>query len=1346
MGGIGDDTIHDGWDGSGDTLDGGDGNDSIISYDGDDSMIGGSGNDTLFVYSWYCSENTISGGDGDDTIYAGDCDDSVDGGAGDDTIDGGWGYDTVYGGADNDTIFGNFGDDSIDGGSGNDTINGGNNSDIVYGGSGNDTIYDGFDSADDTLDGGAGNDYVYSYDGNDSMVGGDGNDTLYVYWWNCNENTIFGGDGDDTIDAGDCDDSIDGGAGNDTIDADDGDDTVYGGLDDDTIDGDDDDDSIDGGAGNDTIDGDDEYDTIYGGLGDDTIDGGNESDSIDGGAGNDTIDGDDEYDTIYGGLGDDTIDGGNESDSIDGGAGNDTIDGDDEYDTIYGGLGDDTIDGGNEDDSIDGGAGNDTIEGDDGDDTIYGGADDDTLDGEYGDDTVMGGTGNDTLYGGSGDLDNDTLAGGLGDDSLEADGHYGYVTVYGLHNYWHGGYHGGYHYGNHNQWHYTNPPGYYHGFYHYGIHNQWHSSYHGGYHYGYYDIGPGNYGEDSLVGGDGDDTLYGAEGYDTLAGGADDDTFAFDPWVADNYWNTDYIIEAPGCADSDTIDLRNLWNSADIDIGYVGWQNISGYQSIYLYYDDAIENVLGTYYGDNIYGNDCGNYIYGNDGDDYIYTYYGGDTINGGYGDDTMYACDPGDTYANNFDDSIVDPDNPSFSVNDVTRTEPNAGTTTLTFTITKSGGMFIDTEVTYNVANGIFPNPALVGSDVTANSLLTDTIFFPAGGGNTYTVTVNIVGDTMFELDEQFFINLFCSRNASISDGQGIGTILNNDVAPTLSINNVSIAEGNAGTTAYTFTASLTNATYQTVLVDYATANGTASSASDYTSKNGTLIFSPGETTKTVTVLVNGDLTPEGNEVFFVNLYNLHNSTFTDNQGLGTIVNDDAAVAPSISINDVTLAEGNAGTTFFNFTVSLSAGVGTPVTVDYATASGTALSGVDYTANSGTITFAPFVTLVPVTVSVTGDVMFESNEAFYVNLTNAVGASLLDTQGQGTINNDDATPTIAINNVTKLEGNSGTTAFTFTVSLSGPSGTAISVAYATANGTATAGTDYTAAPAGAKLYFNPGQTSKTVTVNVTGDTAVETNETFFVNLSGASGAAISDSQGLGTIVNDDTSGLPKLTISDRTAAEGTVCATTPFSFTVNLSAASASNVTVNYATANGTASSASDYTGIGSTALIFTPGQTSKTVTVNVTCDGGAETNETFFVNLSSAVNATIGDSQGVGTITDDDGGGTPTISINDVTLAEGNAGNTSYTFTVTLSAVNALTTTVDYATVAGSALAGIDYVTNYGTVIFSPGETIKTITILVVGETTSEPDETFTVILSNAHNATILDGSGLGTITNDD
>jgi probable HAF family extracellular repeat protein len=230
------------------------------------------------------------------------------------------------------------------------------------------------------------------------------------------------------------------------------------------------------------------------------------------------------------------------------------------------------------------------------------------------------------------------------------------------------------------------------------------------------------------------------------------------------------------------------------------------------------------------------------------------------------------------------------------------------------------------------------------------------------------------------------------------------------------------------------------------------------------------------------------------------------------TPVEDGGDPLPTVAIGDVTVTEGNAGTTIAVFNVNLSAAADEEVTVNFATANGTAIAGADYVAGSGTLTFAPGDTNATVEVEVIGDTVAESNESFQVSLSMASGAVLSDGQGLGTILDDE--PRLTISDVARDEGRSGTTAFVFTVTLSAPSDAPVTVNFATANGSATAGSDYQAQSG--TLTFAPGQTTRTITINVFGDRLRESDESFFVKLSAAVGATIADSQGVGTIENDD--------------------------------------------------------------------------------------------------------------------------------------------------------------------------------------------------------------------------------------
>lgn len=226
------------------------------------------------------------------------------------------------------------------------------------------------------------------------------------------------------------------------------------------------------------------------------------------------------------------------------------------------------------------------------------------------------------------------------------------------------------------------------------------------------------------------------------------------------------------------------------------------------------------------------------------------------------------------------------------------------------------------------------------------------------------------------------------------------------------------------------------------------------------------------------------------------------------------AAQTPSISVHDVQVVEGNAGTTQATFVVALSAPSAQTVSFSYATANGTAIAGSDYVATSGAATFAPGEVEKPVVVLVNGDTIDETQETFFLDISNVQNATVGQSRGTGFIVDDDG-PTISINDVAITEGNAGTKAATFTLTLSGPSVEAIAVRAVTTPGTATASIDYE--PINLVVVFQPGTVTRTLDVGIIGDTALEPNETFTVNLIEAFGTTIADGEGAGTILDDDT-------------------------------------------------------------------------------------------------------------------------------------------------------------------------------------------------------------------------------------
>ena len=329
-----------------------------------------------------------------------------------------------------------------------------------------------------------------------------------------------------------------------------------------------------------------------------------------------------------------------------------------------------------------------------------------------------------------------------------------------------------------------------------------------------------------------------------------------------------------------------------------------------------------------------------------------------------------------------------------------------------------------------------------------------------------------------------------------------------------------------------------------------------------------------------------------------------------------DSSSAGVLQFSSATYSTGEAAGTA-TITVNRTSGTDGAVTVDYATSDGTATAGSDYTSTSGTLSFANGQASASFNIPITQDTLDEPDETINLALSNATGGATIGAQATAvdTIVDDDPAPALSIDNVSMAEGNSGTQNFVFTVSLDAPSGKTVSVAYATADNTATAGSDYTATSG--TLTFTPGQTSATISVPVAGDTTPESDETFTVNLSSPTNATIAVGTGTGTILDDDSPGELQFASPAQSVSEGAGSIT----ISVTRTGGSGGSVSVDYATAPGTASDGSDYVGTSGT-LTWAAGDTApKTITVPIMQDNTVEGNETFTVTLSNVTGgATIG------------------------------------------------------------------------------------------------------------------------------
>jgi Ca2+-binding RTX toxin-like protein len=632
--------------------------------------------------------------------------------------------------------------------------------------------------------------------------------------------------------------------------------------------------------------------------------------------------------------------------------------------------------------------------------------------------------------------------------------------------------------------------------------------------------------------------------------------------------------------------------------------------------------------------------------------------------------------------------------------------------------------SVSYNDSNAT----ALNGSDYLAQS---GTLTF-APGQTAMTISIPIVADSVPEETELFKLNLFNPVNTTIDRNFAWGTIIDNDGTAGTPVLKVSdqVVDESAGTV--TFAVSLSRPSTGTVSVNYATADGTALAGSDYVAQTShTLSFSPGEMVKTVTVSLINDTAAEGREYFDLVLSGPVGATLlTQTHGRATIgANDTPAVAaPLISVSDAVAGESDGK---LEFVVSLSAPSTNVVSVNFNDSNETALNGSDYLAQSGSLTFAPGQTTQVVTIPLLDDTTAESAEYMTLNLFGAVNGTVARQAGWGTILDNDATTGTPVLKVSDQVVDESAGTVTFAVSLSRPSTGIVSVNYATANGTALAGSDYVAQTTHT-LNFLPGEMVKTVTVDLINDTAAEGQEYFDLALSSPVGATLlTQTHGRATIGSNDAPAMasPLITVSDAVAGESDGL----LKFVVSLSAPSTHVVSVNFNDSNETALNGSDYLAQSGT-LTFAPGQTTQVVNIPVLDNATAESAEYLTLNLFGAVNGTVARQAGWGTIIDNDGTtGTPVLKVSDQVVDE-SAG--TVTFAISLSRPSTGNVSVNYATADGTALAGSDYLAQTShTLNFLPGEMVKTVTVDLINDTTAEPGEYFDLVLGSPVGATLPD-----------
>ncbi|MBL8058839.1 MAG: proprotein convertase P-domain-containing protein, partial [Anaerolineales bacterium] len=667
----------------------------------------------------------------------------------------------------------------------------------------------------------------------------------------------------------------------------------------------------------------------------------------------------------------------------------------------------------------------------------------------------------------------------------------------------------------------------------------------------------------------------------------------------------------------------------------------------------------------------------------------------------------------------------PAIAISDVTLTETTGAPASAVFTVTLSGYTDQPAVVTYTTA----PLTAQAGTDYTTT---TGALTF-APGVTTQVIQVPVVGDALDEFAETFAVNLTGASFATLADAQGLGTIQDDDLPPTLAFlaATQTITEPASAAASVGLTLTLSAPSGLTITVPY-TVSGTAANSGlylDHTLTDGVFVLPPLAATQVFTFNVLADALDEDTESMVVTLGAADFATPGGQLSHAVTIEDNPGdTPPTLAFNPltVTVNEDSGPAVLIG---QLSAISGRVVTATYSTTAGSAASGVDFPSASGTLTLPAYTLTATLPISVTPDNIYESPEAFTVRFNTAPNAALVTASRTATVTvaNDDPLPGVRFQSSAYL-GSEGTSA-PITVTLTNPSAFTITAAYATSDGTAQlAQNDYT--PASGTLTFPPLVTSQTFSVQLLDDIVDELDESVNLTLSSPVSATISGTNPA-TLVIADTDGAPNIgflqpafTVDEDSG---------PALVVVSMLPASAFTVTVNVTSADGTASRLTDYAVVSRTLSI--PGGQSRTgasFTIPITVDATFEADETFTLTLSSPVSATLSPflDEAVVTILNDDPLPQVKLSAPGFRVTE-NRGPA--VITATLDRPSAFPVLVTLQTSDDTALAAADYRAQTTPLTFPAGVTLITTTVPITDDGVYEGNEAFTVALAGVSGATL-------------
>ena len=646
--------------------------------------------------------------------------------------------------------------------------------------------------------------------------------------------------------------------------------------------------------------------------------------------------------------------------------------------------------------------------------------------------------------------------------------------------------------------------------------------------------------------------------------------------------------------------------------------------------------------------------------------------------------------------------DSPRLIISDAEVVE--AADAQLRFTVTMLGVANQEVTVDYSTMD----DSATADSDYQARN---GTLTFAVGEA-IKEIEVPVIADQSQEAEEKFSLMLRnVSNNAEIQDGKAEGIIIDNSgPMPSLSIANTQVSEGGIASVYV----SLSGPTKLPVTVHVKTVDDTAMGAlindpalrdSDYISVNEPLTFIPdGDLSIPIRISTLHDDKQESPEMFKVTLTNPVNATLANTQAIVTINNNNTQPSLSFIITNILVLEGENAI----MDLSLSAPSALPISVNYATQNDSAEAGSDYIAQTHQLGFLPGQTEFLIAVRTVDDMMVENHELFKGKLTGAQNATINNTGNEVdvTIIDNDVGPALIITNVNVDEGKTAKV----TVRLSDPSQSSASMTLTTADGTALAGSDYTANSS--ELTFIPGQIERSLNISTIDDTLDEDLETFKVDITNLTNAVSVVDPAVEVTINDNDD-PPKVSVLDATVTEGDTA-----NVIVRLDNPSAKEIILNLEIINGSAVAGEDFPKINSTELTISPGQTQSTLTIETENDMLDENDEFFEVKLTSAENATLDDAEATVTIQDNDP--TPSLVLSVSNTGSVTEGDTAI-IEAKLSNPSARQIIVNYATEDGTAVAPGDYIAVSGQLIFEPGETRLTVPVKTVDDDLDEGTEEF-------------------------